>query len=206
MRALGTPTRESAVLTALATSVFGKRFDKPIERAVVSSAQGDLLYVNAPEATVLGTEIEARVGLGRIAGLLRRLRAAGNLSLIRSEVDFGGRAGPQTSDRRALQGQSPFVANAALIWGAPLGFEITTLYNVYGRRISEAGRDGQPDIYEQPFHRVDLAISRVFATSWKLKAAASNLLDSAVVLKQADLVVQRYRPGVAGSLSLEWSH
>jgi hypothetical protein len=190
----------------LAASVFGKKFDKPIERAVVSSAQGDLLYVNAPEATVLGTEIEARVGLGRIAGILRRLRAAGNLSLIRSEVDFGGRAGPQTSDRRALQGQSPFVANAALIWDAPFAFEITALYNVYGRRISEAGRDGQPDIYEQPFHRVDLAISRVFATSWKLKAAASNLLDSAVVLKQADLLVQRYRPGVAGSLSLEWSY
>jgi hypothetical protein len=27
-----------------------------------------------------------------------------------------------------------------------------------------------------------------------------------VELKQADLVVQRYRPGVAGSLSLEWTH
>ena len=190
----------------LAASVFWKRFDKPIERAVVSSAQGDLLYVNAPDATVLGTEIEARVGLGRIAAALRSLRAAANVSLIRSEVDFGGRSGPQTSNKRPLQGQSPFVANAALTWDAPFALEVTALYNVYGRRVSEAGRDGQPDIYEQPFHRVDLAIGRVFRTSWKLKAAVSNLLDSEVVLKQADLVVQRYRPGVAGSLSLEWSH
>jgi outer membrane receptor protein involved in Fe transport len=190
----------------IAASVFWKQFDKPIERAVVTAAQGDLLYVNAPDATVIGTELEARVGLGRIAGFLRPLRAAGNVSLSRSEVDFGGAPGPQTSNRRPLQGQSPFVANASLTWDAPLGLELTALYNVQGRRLSDAGRNGQPDIYEQRFQRVDVALSRVFGESWKLKATASNLLDEEVVLKQADLVIQRYRPGVAGAVSLEWSH
>jgi TonB-dependent receptor len=189
----------------LAATVFFKRFDSPIEQAVMSAAQGDLWYVNAPAATALGAELEARLALRRLAPALRSLRAAANVSFIRSEVDFGGREGLQTNDRRPMQGQSPFVLNASLTWDAPLGIEATALYNVFGRRLAEVGWERLPDTYEQAFHRVDLTLARELATSWKLKAAITNLLDEEVVLKQEDFVVLRYRPGVAGTVALEWS-
>jgi outer membrane receptor for ferrienterochelin and colicin len=104
-----------------------------------------------------------------------------------------------------MQGQSPFVLNASLTWDAPLGIEATALYNVFGRRLAEVGWERLPDTYEQAFHRVDLTLARELATSWKLKAAITNLLDEEVVLKQEDFVVLRYRPGVAGTVALEWS-
>ncbi len=194
--------REEEVLAA---SAFYKRFDEPIETVVKTAAQGDLFYDNAPEAAVVGLELEARVALGRFAAALRPFRAAANVSLIHSEVNLGEKREHATNARRPLQGQSPFVVNAALTWAAPLGIELTALYNVFGRRIAEVGWDGLPDTYEQPFHRVDLALSRNLATSWKLKAAFTNLLDEEVVLKQDEFVVLRYRPGLAGSMALEWS-
>lgn len=189
----------------LAATLFYKRFDDPIEAAVVSAAQGDLQYVNAPEATAIGAELEARLPLRRLASALRPFRAAANVALIRSRVDFGGERRLQTSDRRPMQGQSPFVVNAAFTWAAPFRTELTVLYNVSGRRVAEVGFDGLPDTYEQPFHRVDLTLSGRLAPSWKLKAALTNLLDDEVVLKQDDLVVLRHRPGLAGSIALEWS-
>jgi hypothetical protein len=189
----------------LAASVFYKRFESPIELAVVSAAQGDLKYVNAPEAVAFGAELEARVGLGRLVPALRPFRAAANVSLIRSEVNLGDKKERATNERRPMQGQSPFVVNAALTWAAPLGIELTALYNVFGRRIAEVGWDTLPDTYEQPFHRVDLTLTRDLARSWKLKAAVTNLLDEEVVLKQGEVVVLGYRPGFAGSIALEWS-
>jgi hypothetical protein len=189
----------------LAASLFYKRFESPIELAVVSAAQGDLEYVNAPEATALGAELEARIPLGRLAAPLRPFRVAANVALIHSVVDFGGREGLQTNDRRPMQGQSPFVVNAALTWAAPFRTELTVLYNVNGRRITEVGFDRLPDTYEQPFHRVDLTLSGNLAPGWQLRAAVTNLLDDEVVLKQDDLVVLRYRPGLAASVALEWS-
>lgn len=189
----------------LAASVFYKRFTDPIEQAIVSAAQGDILYVNAPQADVIGIELEGRVALGRITPALDRLRLATNVSFIESEVDFGGAPGPQTNDSRELQGQSPYVVNVALTWLAPFGTELTGLYNVAGRRLVEVGFNQLPDTYEQPFHRVDLTLGRELAEGWKLKAAISNLLDQEVELKQEDLTVLRYRPGIAGSIALEWS-
>ncbi len=189
----------------LAATAFYKAFRDPIEQAVVSAAQGDLLYVNAPRATAIGAELEGRLSLGRIAPALRGLRAAANVALIHSEVDFGGMPGPQTSDRRAMQGQSPVVANGSLTWTAPFRTEITVLYNVQGRRIAEVGFERTPDTYERAFHRVDLTAAHELAERWKLKVGLSNLLDGEVVLEQGDLPVYRYRPGVAGSISLEWS-
>jgi outer membrane receptor protein involved in Fe transport len=189
----------------LAATAFYKAFRDPIEQAVVSAAQGDLLYVNAPRATAIGAELEGRLSLGRIAPALSRLRAAANVALIHSEVDFGGMPGPQTSDRRAMQGQSPVVANGSLSWAAPFRTEITVLYNVQGRRIAEVGFDQIPDTYERAFHRVDLTAAHEVGERWKLKLGLSNLLDGEVVLEQGDLPVYRYSPGVAGSISLEWS-
>ncbi|HWU85652.1 MAG TPA: TonB-dependent receptor, partial [Kofleriaceae bacterium] len=136
----------------LAASVFAKQFVSPIERTVEGGSDGQSIsFANAPSATTYGVELEARVSLGRIAPSLAELSIGGNLSLIGSRIDIGGGA------TRALQGQSPYVANLGL------GYEsrrtktrADLLYNSFGRRIEEVGTGGEGNVYEEPFHRLDL--------------------------------------------------
>ena len=40
---------------------------------------------------------------------------------------------------------------------------------------------------------------------FKLKLGATNLLNQPIVLKQGDIIIQKYKPGVAAIVSLEWS-
>jgi outer membrane receptor protein involved in Fe transport len=189
----------------LATSVFFKQFRDPIEAVIVNVAQGDVSYANAAGAQGLGLELEARVGLGRVATALARLRAGANLTLVRSQVDLGNTAPSQTNQQRPLQGQSPFVVNFDLAWAAAKTFEVSAHYNVYGERLAEVGVQGLPDVYEQPFHRVDLGASLDLGRGLRLKASAANLLMETVVLRQGDVVVQRLPLGLTAGISLDWS-
>ncbi len=187
----------------LAATAFYKRFRNPIELVIQTATGGQVKYQNAAEAAAWGLELEGRVGLRRIAPALADFRVAANLALVSSEVDLKGEAPLQTSQKRPLQGQSPYVVNASLGW-ARAGLEATLLYNVYGKRITEVGAVGLPDAYEQPSHRLDLTISRTWR-ALEVKLALANLLDSTVVIEQGGLEAYRHAPGLAGSLSLKWS-
>jgi TonB-dependent receptor len=187
----------------LAASAFYKRFENPIERVINSEGAGDLSFENAAGADTYGLELEGRTSLARITDTLRAFRLGANLTLIRSEIDLGSLQGLQTSAKRPLQGQSPYVVNVNLGYERPeSGTEVALLYNVYGRRISEVGINTLPDVYEQPFHRVDLALTQRLTASTQLKLTAANLFDSKVTLKQGDVTLFQYRPGIAFSASL----
>ncbi len=190
----------------LAASAFYKRFQNPIEQIIVTPAQLDLSFDNAPAATSYGLELEARMGLGRLTPVLDSLRAGANITLTRSEVDLGDSAPLQTNQQRPLQGTSPYVFNVNLTWAPKQGgTELTLLYNVYGERIAEVGTQGLPDVLERPFHRVDIALSQQLGKNAQLKLTATNLLNQFIVLQQGDLQVLKYRPGVAVSASLGWN-
>jgi PAS domain-containing protein len=189
----------------VASSFFFKQFRDPIEAVIVNVAQGDVSYANAAAAQGLGLELEARFGLGRLTSALANLRAGANLTLVRSQVDLGNTAPSQTNQQRPLQGQSPYVVNFDLAWAAAKTFEVSAHYNVYGERLAEVGVQGLPDVYEQPFHRLDLAASLDLGRGLRLKFSAANLLMEAVVLRQGDVVVQRLPLGVTAGISLDWS-
>jgi outer membrane receptor protein involved in Fe transport len=189
--------------SVLAASVFYKLFRDPIEVTMVPGTDS-ITYENAFGARALGLELEARGTLGRFSRSLRDVRLAGNLTLVDSEIDLGGEMGFQTNRFRPLQGQSPYVINLDAGWSTKKG-EISVLYNVSGPRIVEVGVEGNPDIYEQPFHRLDASAAMSMGSGFKLKLGATNLLNQPVVLKQGDLVVQKYKPGFAAIVSLEWS-
>jgi hypothetical protein len=184
----------------LAASFFSKTFDQPIEAVLKTGAQ--VKFENTPGATVYGAELEGRLGLRRVSPVLADFRAGLNVALVDSEVELPADT-KQTSKARPLQGQSPYVVNASLGW-ARGGTQVNALYNVHGERIAEVGSDGLPDAYEQPFHRVDLTLSHEWR-ELKAKLALTNLLASKVVVKQGGLEASSYEPGIAGSVSLEWS-
>lgn len=191
----------------LAASAFYKRFENPIERVINNPEAQDLSYRNAAGADTYGLELEARASLARLTEALRDVRVGANLTLIRSEVDLGDASvvGAQTNRRRPLQGQSPYVVNLNVGYQRPAsGTEFTVLYNVYGPRISEVGVQRLPDVYERPFHRVDISVAQQLGSA-QLKLTAANLLNSSVTLRQESVVVQSYKPGIAFSASLGWS-
>ncbi|WP_225409642.1 TonB-dependent receptor [Stigmatella hybrida] len=185
---------------------FFKRFIDPIEQVVVSSIQGDVGYRNAEGATALGIELEGRVSLGRLSPVLSPLRVGANLSLIHSRVSLGQGQQISTSESRPLQGQSPYVANVnATYTRESSGTEVTVLYNVFGKRISEVGFNRLPDTYEQPFHRVDLTVSQRLLEDLRLKLTGTNLLNQSSNFQQIGTDVFRYQPGVTAVAQVEWS-
>lgn len=191
----------------LAASVFGKQFERPIERviAAANNGVGDLGYDNAPGATLLGLELEARASLGRLTQVLSPVRVGANVSLIHSRIQLSPDS-PQTNHERALQGQSPYVANAFITWSRPeWGTEAGVFYNVAGPRISEVGIQGLPDIVEQPLHRLDLTVTQRLGAGFQLKLAASNVLNQAVRLQQGGIDVLVDPPGVQVMGTLSWT-
>jgi outer membrane receptor protein involved in Fe transport len=189
----------------LAASLFYKRFRNPIEQVIVSASGGDVSFANAAAADTMGAELEAKFGLGHLAEALDRYKAWANLALIQSEIELRMEdVGSQTNASRPLQGQAPYVLN--------LGFgytdektDIYALYNVSGKSIAEVGFDSLPDVHQMPFHRFDLTGSQRLTEETRLKVSAVNLLNRSVRMKQGDLDIFRYQPGVGFSLSVEWT-
>lgn len=185
-----------------AITAFGKQFQNPIERVIVSAGStNDIGYRNVPGATLVGLELEARKRIWNV-------KLGANLSLVYSRVqlDATGGEGLQTNNERALQGQSPYVANAFVAYEIPqLGTELGVFYNVYGPRISEVGVLRIPDVFEQPFHRLDVSLTQRLPGGFGLKLSASNLLDQSVVLRQGPIEVYRMSPGVQFFASLSWA-
>lgn len=191
----------------LAASAFYKRFQDPIERVIRNPDSGDLGFENAAGADSYGLELEARTSLARFSPALRPVRVGANLTLIQSQVDLGDSAvvGAQTNKDRPLQGQSPYVVNVNVGYERPeSGTEFAVLYNVYGQRISEVGVQGLPDVYERPFHRVDITLTQKLGAT-QLKLTAANLLNASVTLRQGDVTVQTYKPGMAFTAALGWA-
>ncbi|MCA9546789.1 MAG: TonB-dependent receptor, partial [Myxococcales bacterium] len=100
---------------SLSVAGFFKAFEDPIEATINAGADGTLSFRNSAGASNLGLEIEARKQLGFLGNWGEDLFVAGNLALIRSEVDLSGDS-VVTSKSRPLEGQSPYVLNLQLGW------------------------------------------------------------------------------------------
>lgn len=195
---------ETEVVSA---TFFYKYFSNPIEQVVVDR-QGNITYENVDGAQNFGGEIEARFSFGRFHPGLSFLSLGANLTLVYSRVRLSEeQIASATSEERPLAGQSPFVANLSLGFSFPdTGLEANLYYNVFGRRISDVGRLGLPDVYEEPFHSLDLVVSWEFAEHYNLRFRARNLLYQDVSLEQGGIEVSRYNPGISLSLKLGYSY
>lgn len=188
----------------VAISAFAKSFSDPIE--TVNNAQGSsssLTYCNARDAVVAGSELEARVSMGRVHRALDALSLAANLSLSWSEVNIpadscGGSTFLLTNTRRPLGGQSPVVANLVLGYApARLPISAYVFYNVYSARLEEAGSFGLPDVYQDTFHQLDLAFNWTPSERFNLRFTAKNVLGQPVILRQGGVVVEERLAGAS---------
>jgi TonB-dependent receptor len=195
----------------LAASLFYKRFEDPIEQIIIPSNRGIITYQNAEGATNLGLELEAQKGLGFIHASLRDLSLLANLTGVWSRVELAP-GGIQTNAERPLAGQSPLVVNLGLDYANDeRGTRARVLYNVFGSRIAQVGASGLPDVYEQPFHKVDLTAAQRLNKHLDLKLSVENLLDWPVLRTQGEdstdeAIVSEYRVGTTVSLGITGSY
>lgn len=192
----------------LSLGAFYKKFLNPIED-VFQPVAGSLLKVpmNARAAENRGVELESRVSFRRLSRELRRWSLISNLSFIDSQIQLDQSATSQlTSSKRPLQGQSPFIINLGLYYDRPAqGLQGGLLYNVMGRRITEVGTDQRPDIYEEPYHQLDLVMSQKISKGPSLSFKIKNLLDRDVQSKQGGLVIRSHKKGTDYSMGATWT-
>lgn len=201
-------------------ALFSKEFTDPIEKVIkLDDAQDNTFletYQNADSAESYGVEVDLRKRFGFINDRFTNLLLATNVAYINSEIKLNSDPNNPytsrlTSKTRSMQGQSPYVVNLTLGYdNADSGNSALFLFNQIGERIVSLGTDGNEDIYEQPFSKLD------FVTKWKLldkndggffeyaiRFKAENLLDSELQYKQGENIVSRTKPGRYYSLKLD---
>lgn len=189
----------------VAVSVFYKRFQKPIEQIVQPQAEVRITYENADAANNYGVELEARQNLGVLTPALSQFSINTNAALISSRVVLPD-VGIQTSSERPLQGQCPYIVNVSLGYeDSNWGISSVIAYNIFGKRLSEVGNHGVPDVYEQPRGQLDVSLSRTVANYFQISFSAKNLLDPYVHFKQGEEVYLRSKLGRAFSFGVSYN-
>ncbi|MEO7433004.1 MAG: TonB-dependent receptor, partial [Dokdonella sp.] len=196
---------------SLSVAAFDKKFDHPIERVRLAGSTPLLSFANAGSAHNDGVELDIYKSLGFLGerwkvAELENFYAGFNYARIRSNVQLDPlSASFQTNLSRAMQGQSPYVMNAQIGYRHPDNrLETTLLFNRFGRRISEVGVQGQPDIYEEAFSALDFQFRQRFARDWRWTLKLRNLLDPKVQFVQGGLSTREFRKGREIAFSLEW--
>ena len=163
----------------IASSLFYKYFDKPIERVILSSAQPIATFQNADNARNVGIELEAGQELGRYFFINMNYTFVDSSITILPEL-----ATVQTSNERALAGQSKNLFNMTFE-GTAKGFAARILFNYAGDRISDVGADGAPDIFEEGRGSLDFVLSQRIK-GLNVRLTMENLTDSEFLFTQGD--------------------
>jgi len=160
-----------------AFSTFYKDFTDPIELSFIREAEGQFTPLNLGNATVFGAEIEVRKNLGFLASGLQNFSASVNVSVIESRQNYSEdeeanridtlRDGQTLDDTRPLQGQSPYLINAGLVYETEDDLRIGTFFNVQGRTLQIVGSGDIPDVYTLPFNSLNITANKTFGNEVK---------------------------------------
>ena len=195
---------------SVSLSLFQKKFENPIEKLRLPGSTVLLKLANAASANNRGIEIDAQKGLGFIGerwlhGVdLSAWHVGFNYARIKSSIELDpATSGFQTNQSRPMQGQSPYVVNLQLGYSGETD-EANLLFNRFGRRISEVGVQGQPDVYEESYNSLDFLWRHRFGEDWRVTLRLRNLLDPDVRFTQGGLDTRVYSRGREALVSLEW--
>lgn len=180
---------------------FRKDITNPIETIAVVGLEDVRTYENIAGASNYGFELEFR------QNMFQGVFLSGNYSAITSEVNIDKEdAKASTSLNRPLQGQSPYLLNIGLEYESrKRGVNTALVFNVAGRRISEVGSFGIPDVYEETFNQLDFTLSKKLSKKMSLSLKAQNILDPLAERTQGGESVRSLRYGRRYSLNLSTS-
>ncbi len=184
---------DKAQLVAL--SAFYKNFKDPIELAFFSASAPDNLQPrNIGSANVYGAEIDIRKNLSFLGEKLENFNINFNASLIKSRQEMDKspngeyeskllnlRDGETLSDKRDLQGQSPYLINTGLSYkNDDKGVQAGLFFNVQGKSLEVVGIGAIPDVYTMPFNSLNFTFSKAFGEDQKssINIKIDNILNN----------------------------
>jgi dipeptidyl aminopeptidase/acylaminoacyl peptidase len=138
----------------------------------------------------------------------------GNYSLISSTVKIDTVDG--SIKDRPLQGQSPYVFNAGLVYqDNDKGWDAAVTINRVGRRIAYIANEEKQIIWENPRTIIDLSISKVIAKKLTIRFVAGDVLAQDLVFYQdlntnkkydkgGDVTAFRFQNGFTTTLSINF--
>ena len=201
--------------------LFQKNFTNPVETIVnqdpdSQSGKKIISYRNALGASSRGFEISIRKKLNFLDIISPNYFVSSNFSYIYSRIKLE----PNSDDimikelsttNRPMQGQSPYVININMGYdNLNTGRSILLVYNEFGKRITALGSYGAPDYYEYPFRKLDFVVKwqlndtydeQVKKIGYSLGLKVTNILDSTAEVRQGNIVIQTYKPGLGFNLS-----
>jgi hypothetical protein len=170
----------------IGVSVFYKGLNNAIETSLNPQPNYlDLMSWFNGDGRNYGFELDLRTQLDFLSQALYDVSLIGNYVRVWSEVDYFTAANPDNPDEsagtrqdtRQLQGQAPWVVNLGTRWENPdLGTSVSVLYNRIGRRLSSVATEPQFNVYEEPRHLLDAALTQSLFGRATLKIAAKNIL------------------------------
>lgn len=205
-------------------SLFYKFFDRPIELVRIPEQQTSTEYQprNVGDGRLLGLEFEFRKGMQFLGKSFENFSINGNLTLAQSSVEMTEteyqsrksyeKTGETIGRTRAMAGQSPYVVNAGFVyeddkkvWNAGI------FYNVKGRTLTLVGGGLFPDIYQEPFHSLNLSIGKQFGKDQRsaVDIKFNNLLNEKVEsnyqsFQAASALYSSYNPGMTVSVGYSY--
>lgn len=183
----------------LSITAYYKHLKAPIEHVqTLSGGSAVHSFRNADNGMATGVEIEFR------KEIVKDLRFGVNGSYMYTNVKLP-EGGAYTNSQRALQGASPYLANADLTYSPAFSndrqLSVALLYNLQGPRIHSVGISGLGDIKQQPVHTLNFTGSYRFNRRFAVKLQVNDLLNQDILFKQevpttGDKVeVERFRKG-----------
>jgi len=181
--------------------VFYKYFKEPIELYFNQSGVGTsntFNFINADKATSYGAEVEFRKKLD-FSAALKNFTVQGNVSYIYNRVKKA-----DADLNRPMQGQSPYLINAAIQYDLEkIGLSTTLLFNEIGRRILYVGNQDVPSIWEAPRPLSDLQIAKkIMHNKGEVKLNINDFLNRRAYFYHDIDENKKYLKGSADALAI----
>ncbi|MEO1034240.1 MAG: TonB-dependent receptor [Pseudomonadota bacterium] len=191
----------------LTVTAFYKDIEDPIEffaTAVSDTGRGREI-VNAESAEVLGVEVEALKDLSFLGEAFSPFFIQGNITVQDSEIVAGPNADAPTNPTRKLAGASDFVVNLQLGFDSNDAKHSASLaYNVFDERLYLAGRNGDPDEFEQPFNSMDIIYTWYPTDNIQVKGKLQNILGEEITIERNGVVTFEEDPGSTFAISFQY--
>ncbi len=188
----------------LSATGFYKQFKDPIELINRTGVSGgnELYYTNAPKAENFGAELEYRFKLSSFIKrdssiFLNNTTFFTNIAIIKSKVTIDTAVIAGSITNRPLQGQSPFLVNAGVMFSHPKqNWTASISYNIVGRRIFIVGNVQEPDVWENHRHIIDFQLTKQFAKYFEAKLNVRDALAQKLLFYQDLNGNQKYDNGI----------
>lgn len=180
-------------------TVYYKQLEDPIERTqFLQGGATTHSFNNADNGVAAGVEVEIR------KNIVKDLILGANVSYMYTNVVLP-EGGAYTNTTRALQGASPYLANADLTYAPKFkngdDMSLALLYNLQGPRIQSVGVSGLGDVTQQALHTLNFVARYRFNEHCSISAKVNDILNRDVIFEQdvpltgVKEVVERFKTG-----------